>query len=383
MSTTGQIALVGIPGHELDSKTAAALKRLQPGGFILFTRNIKSPEGLYKLIEDLRDLSKTEPVITIDQEGGRVSRLKAIGNEPPSASQLRYENNAEMARRHGELTAKLLRLFGFNLNLAPVLEVCLSDEEVTENSLRGRYYGDTPEQVVRLAGAFNNAMRAGGVLNCAKHFPGYTAAVNDAHDDLAEVLRTREQHKEIEFVPYREFIRSGTLDSVMVDHAVYPSLQRIVNTHDSGEKPKPIPATFSKEIIDGILRKEMGFRGMVICDDIDMGAIYHHYPIADTLKFALEAGNDMILICHRVYAEQIDQLHRMMPSLSGTAMDRALESIFNLKERLSPREGDRFDREEFERINAGIWELRVDVLGEERAKERSREDGKRSPVEIY
>ncbi|MFM7245710.1 MAG: glycoside hydrolase family 3 N-terminal domain-containing protein, partial [Planctomycetaceae bacterium] len=132
----GQLLLVGIPGPALNADTAALLRRVQPGGFILFGRNIQSPEQLRRLTDDLRDLSAVEPVITIDQEGGRVSRLRLIGEEPPSAQQLRDRCDAELVRRHGDLTARLLRLFGFNLDLCPVLDISFDDE--ADNSLRGR-----------------------------------------------------------------------------------------------------------------------------------------------------------------------------------------------------------------------------------------------------
>src|SRR2546421_5667550 len=142
----GQLILTGVPGKELDPETAELFRRVQPGAFILFGRNIESAVQLRKLIDDLRGLSDLEPIITIDQEGGRVSRLRLIGNEPPNAQELRDRNDVSLVRRHGEITGRLLRLFGFNLDLCPVLDISFDDE--ADNSLRGRCYGKTVEQVV-------------------------------------------------------------------------------------------------------------------------------------------------------------------------------------------------------------------------------------------
>src|SRR5438876_1308625 len=200
----GQLILTGVPGYELDSKTAALFRRVQPGGFILFGRNIKSAVQLRKLIDDLRDLSEIEPIITIDQEGGRVSRLRLIGNEPPSAQQLRDRNDLVLVRRHGEITGQLLRVFAFNLDLCPVLDISFDDE--ADNSLRGRCYGKTVKQVVELAGAFNDALREEGILSCGKHFPGYSAASIDAHHELPKIERSREQLDEQELAVFRAFI---------------------------------------------------------------------------------------------------------------------------------------------------------------------------------
>src|SRR2546430_8811727 len=153
----GQLIMTGVPGKELDAETAKLFRKVQPGAFILFGRNIATAQQLRKLIDDLRDLSEVEPIITIDEEGGRVSRLRLIGNEPPNAQQLGDKGDVNFIRRHGEITGRLLRLFGFNLDLCPVLDISFDDD--ADNSLRGRCYGKTVEQVVRNAGAFHEAMR--------------------------------------------------------------------------------------------------------------------------------------------------------------------------------------------------------------------------------
>src|SRR6201995_3670999 len=163
-SSPGQLILTGVPGKELDLETADVLRRVQPGGFILFGRNLESATQLRKLIDDLRDLSAIEPIITIDQEGGRVSRLRLIGNEPPNAQQLREKNDIDLIRRHGDITGRLLRLFGFNLDLCPVLDISFDDD--ADNSLRGRCYGKTVDQVIRNAGAFNDGLRGPGIASC-------------------------------------------------------------------------------------------------------------------------------------------------------------------------------------------------------------------------
>src|SRR6201996_3984418 len=202
-SSLGQLLLVGVPGLELDAETARLFRRVQPGGYILFGRNIRSARQLRQLIDDLRDLSQIEPIITVDQEGGRVSRLKLIGNEPPNAEQLRKNGDAVLIREHGRLTGELLRLFGFNLDLCPVLDISFDDD--ADNSLRGRCYGTSVKEVIEFAGAFNEGLLETGVLSCGKHFPGYAAATLDPHHELPRIDRTREELETTELAIFREF----------------------------------------------------------------------------------------------------------------------------------------------------------------------------------
>src|ERR1051325_2985921 len=186
----GQLILTGVPGKELDRKSAELFRRVQPGGFILFGRNIETAAQLRKLIDDLRDLSQIEPIITIDQEGGRVSRLRLIGNEPPNAQQLRERGDLDLIHRHGDITGRLLRLFGFNLDLCPVLDISFDDE--ADNSLKGRCYRRTVAEVIEKASAFNDGLRGAGILSCGKHFPGYSSAGLDPHHELPVIERSRE-----------------------------------------------------------------------------------------------------------------------------------------------------------------------------------------------
>src|SRR5437868_5285932 len=199
----GQLILTGVPGTRLDAAAEKLFWRIQPGGFILFARNIESAPQLRKLIDDLRSLSAVEPLITIDQEGGRVSRLRLIGNEPPNAQQLRDKDDVHLIQKHGDITGRLLRLFGFNLDLCPVLDISFDDD--ADNSLRGRCYGNTVAEVVRNASAFNDALRKQRIASCGKHFPGYSAATLEAHHDLPKIDRTRDQLNREELAVFRQF----------------------------------------------------------------------------------------------------------------------------------------------------------------------------------
>ncbi len=363
-SALGQLILTGVPGYELDSESAARFRRIQPGGFILFGRNIQSATQLRKLIDDLRDVSDVEPIITIDQEGGRVSRLRLIGNEPPNAQQLRDRNDVSLVRRHGEITGRLLRLFGFNLDLCPVLDISFDDD--ADNSLRGRCYGKTVEQVVRLAGAFNDGMRAEGILSCGKHFPGYSAAAVDAHHDLPKIGRSRAQLDFEELAVFRQFVE--TVDSMMICHAWYPAFNYAKR-----------PASLSHEVVTRLLREDLSFEGLIMTDDLDMGAILNEYGLEETIRLAIEAGNDWVMICHRV--AEIDRVHSILGKLPPAQIERALRSVAQTKAKLAAP--DEFSEAKFREIDAEIWDLRVAVLGEEEAAKRSPEDGKRSPVEMY
>ncbi len=360
----GQLILTGVPGYELDSETAAMFRRIQPGGFILFGRNIQSAPQLRKLIDDLRSLSAVEPIITIDQEGGRVSRLRLIGNEPPNAQQLRDRGDVSLIRRHGEITGRLLRLFGFNLDLCPVLDISFDDE--ADNSLRGRCYGKNVEQVVELAGAFNEGLRGEGILSCGKHFPGYSAAAVDAHHDLPKIQRSRAQLDFEELGVFRQFI--GTVDSMMICHGWYPAFNRAKR-----------PASLSHEVVTRLLREDLSYEGLIMTDDLDMGAILNEYGLDETIRLAIEAGNDWVMICHRV--AEIAKVHSILETMPAAQIDRAIENVARTKNKLTPP--DPFSETRFREIDREIWDLRVAVLGEEEAAKRSPEDGKRSPVEMY
>lgn len=388
-SRIGQLLLTGVPSTELDSATAARLKKLQPGGFILFGRNIQSAEQVRKLCDDLRDLSEIEPIITIDQEGGRVSRTRYIGSaltaeeqeraltdaafrfrhvgqEPPNAQSLRIKGDPALIKRHGQLTGQILRLFGINLDLCPVLDISYDDS--ADNSLKGRCYGTDPQQVVDFAGIFNRAMRKEGVLSCAKHFPGYGPAECDPHEFLPIIEKTKEELEREELLPYRALMPE--LDSVMVCHANYRAYD---------PQNERWPASLSHNIVQKLLRDQLGFDGLAMTDDLDMGAILNEVTFEQAIQEAVKAGNDMVMICHRL--EMVEQAKLHLEALPDPVVYDALMRMEKTKKKLATPSPFSLDR--FAEINEAIWKLRVDTLGEERAGVLSVEDGKRSPVELY
>lgn len=363
----GQFLLTGVPGAELDPDTARRIRALQPGGFIIFGRNIQAPEQLRKLIDDLRDLSDTEPFITIDQEGGRVSRLRLIGAEPPNAQQLRTKGDPKLIATHGRLTGELLRLFGFNLDLCPVLDISKDDQ--ADNSLKGRCYGTSADEVIRNAGTFNRALRKEGILSCGKHFPTYGSADVDPHEVLPVIRRSKAELEAEEVAPFRAL--RPELDSMMIGHAWFPAFDP-----DTPRKP----SSLSGNIVQRFLRDQLEFdHGLVMTDDLDMGAILNEVTFEEAIQGALRAGNDLVMICHRL--EMVEQAHRHIAGMPEHILNLSLERIERAKSRMKPPR--KWSLEEFGRINADIQALRVAVLGEEGAKQLSVEDGKRSPVELY
>lgn len=359
LSSGGRFIVMGVP-EKLDAAARRAIRSLQPGGFILFGRNIGlppipdaqgrpgvpgSPEKLRALVEELRSLVDQEPVICLDQEGGRVSRLRGLagGAEPPAARALVAAEKSDLIRRHGRLTGKLLRLLGINLDLCPVLDVAYDAD--ADNSLQNRCWGATPERVARNAGLFNRALRAQGVLSCGKHFPGYSRASVDPHHELP-VVRASRAELENDWLPYRRLLPE--LDFVMTGHAFYPALD-----------PSGVPTSLSETIVSGLLRGELGFRGWVMSDDLDMGAVTRHVGLEEAVTRAVRAGTDQILLCHDL--GRVHEAARAISRLPPAVLRPGRRRLDALQKRLKPAAG--FSAASFRSINRGIQDLRDAALG--------------------
>src|SRR5215210_5872754 len=198
----GQLLLIGLPGTRVEPEMRELLTTIQPGGVLLNGQNIESAQQVSELTSTIRSLLEVPPIIAVDQEGGRVDRLKTVYSPMPSADLLRASGDASIAARLGEITAEALRTVGFNINFAPVLDIGFDDS--ADNGLKGRYLGRTDAKVVRLAGAYLEGLQRGGVVGVGKHFPGLGAATIDSHEELPTINRSRDEIVKNELAPYAE-----------------------------------------------------------------------------------------------------------------------------------------------------------------------------------
>ena len=282
--------MLGVSGPELTPEEAALFRRLQPAGYILFTRNIVSKEQTRKLTNDLRDLSSKTPIIAIDQEGGRVTRTKDIAPGVPSPPALVEKGDMGLIADAAALTGDLLRLLGFNLNFAPVLD--LDHFPGLQNALRGRTWGRDSQRVIDCAGHWNRWLRKRSIASCAKHFPAGGRAISDPHHDLPSSPATIEELLKEDVIPYTALMPE--LDSIMLAHVEFPQID------------PDFPASLSPRMIRGFLRGQLGFENhVVLTDDLDMGAISKRYGRGQDVKLAIEAGNDLVLICHQTDSAEV------------------------------------------------------------------------------
>lgn len=313
----GSLLLLGVSGPELTPDEAALFRRLQPAGYILFTRNIVSPQQTRKLTDDLRSLSYDDPILAIDQEGGRVTRTKDIAPALPSAADLAAQGNPMTIANAGALTADLLRLLGFNLNFAPVLD--LDHHPEIQNSLRGRCWGRDPQRVIDHAGMWNRWMRKRQVRSCGKHFPACGRALSDPHHDLPSSDATLAELLREDVIPYTALMPE--LDSIMLAHVEFPNID------------PDHPASMSKRIITSFLRDQLGFdKHLVLTDDLDMGAITKRYGRGEDVRRAIEAGNDLAMICHQI--QTADIAVESLKTLSIHTVDDALKRVTKFRKKL-------------------------------------------------
>ena len=317
----GTLLMLGIAGPEPTPAEAARIRDLQPVGFVLFSRNLVSPAQTRKLTDDLRDLCHEEPLIALDEEGGRVSRTRAFAPPQPSPPALAAHHAAGDRRntiaRAACTMADLLSMLGFNLNLAPVLD--LAHHPGTANALRGRCWQRDPQRVIDHAGMWNRWQRKRGIAGCGKHFPAGGRATRDPHDDLPVCHATLDELLAEDVIPYTALMPE--LDAVMTAHIRFPEID------------PELPASLSPRIIRKFLRDQLGFdHHVVITDDLDMGAVTRRHPRGDDARLAIEAGNDIAMICH--HTESAAEAAKSIAGLPFWMHDEAHARIARLRRKL-------------------------------------------------
>jgi beta-N-acetylhexosaminidase len=341
----GQLIVMGVPGPELTDGLRDLIRRVQPGGFIFFTRNMAGACQFHRLVQDCAGLLDQPAIMTVDQEGGRVSRLAVMGERPPSGEELARAGKEEWFYEHGRLTGHLMKLVGLNLDLAPVLDFAPKDRAGIDNSLAGRCFGENPGQVVRRAGEFLKGMQEQGVKGTGKHFPGYTFCGIDPHGDLPLVSRTREEIEKEELAVFREV--GSRCDAIMVGHAQFPAWGE-----GSG------PASLNREIVTGLLKEKMGYRGLVMTDDLEMGAIANRYGSAEASRQAIRAGEEILLICHNPACVEIAR--DALAEMPEKEWSEAVERVQRFGKTLSSVPS-RLEEKEWKKVNAEIGEFRRKV----------------------
>jgi beta-N-acetylhexosaminidase len=272
---------VGFHGRTISDDLSHLLAR-GVGGVILFSRNVGQPAEVFETTSAIKRRAGRPVLISLDQEGGKVARLRQGFSEVPSMRALGETGSAALTRDVGALIGRELRAVGFDMNYAPVLDI---DTNPNNPVIGSRAFGRTPELVSELGVALAAGLESVGVAACGKHFPGHGDTSRDSHLELPRLAHSFERLQQVELQPFAAAVKAG-IPALMTAHVIFEPL-------DPG-----YPATMSRAVLHGLLREGMGYDGLVVSDDLEMRAIADHYSIEDTVVRGLNAGVDQFLCCH-------------------------------------------------------------------------------------
>ena len=326
----GQLAIAGFAGHSIPADLRALAREFDLAGVIFFARNVESPEQVAELSREAQSLAHELPLwVSVDQEGGRVARLKAPFTVWPPMQTLGRSGDEQLAVRFARALASELKAVGVSLDYTPVLDILTnpSNPVIGDRALAAR-----AEDVARLGRAIVETLQAEGVAACGKHFPGHGDTSTDSHFELPLVEHPPDRLEAVELVPFRAAI-AARVSSIMTAHILVPALD--------AERP----ATLSPTIVDGLLKKKLGFDGLVLTDDIEMKAIGNRYGVPEATVAAVSAGCDAVLMCgtaQDVQAAALEAVIRAVEqgTLPVTRVEDALARHRRAKERfLAPAAG--------------------------------------------
>ncbi len=323
----GERFMVGFDGFEATLDVKRMIREYGVGHIILFARNVDSPEQVAGLVCELqecaRDAGLALPLlVAVDQEGGRVARMRRPWTEWPPLEVLGRTGDEGLSRRMGAALAREMSACGVRLDFAPVMDVHTNPANPIIND---RAFGSDPSLVARLGAAMIQGFQDQGVAACAKHFPGHGDTDIDSHLALPQVSHDRRRLQEVELVPFRAAIAAGVA-TMMTVHAV---IQELDDT---------VPATLSPKIVRGLLRGELGYQGVVVSDDLEMKAVFDQWRPSESAVLAAQAGCDILPVCSESHHNQVDAIEAVVRALETeeipfTDMDDACGRIRKMKER--------------------------------------------------
>lgn len=302
----GQVVMVGFDGFEAPAELRTLAREWDLGGVVLFKRNVEAPEQVAELAFEVGSLAREAPPwVGIDQEGGRVARLRAPFTEWPAMAHLGRHGADDLADRFARALAAELSAVGVNLDFAPVLDLF---SETADPVIGDRALSSDAETAGRLGAGIIRGLQAGGVAACAKHFPGHGDTRVDSHRELPVVEHDPERLRAHEMVPFRAAV-AADVAAVMTAHVVYPALD------------EARPATLSRPVVDGLLRRECGHRGLVVTDDLEMGAITAERTVEQAAVQSLAAGCDTVLVCGPSVERHVSVIEAIIHAVEAGELD--------------------------------------------------------------
>lgn len=322
----GQLLVIGVEGTSFSSEMDNLIRNYHVGGVIIMGRNVATTNEMLQLINGIKKANEHNKIplfLSVDEEGGRVSRMPVGIPKLPTSAQIGKLNDESVSYRAGTYLAGVLNEFGYNMNFAPVLDV---NSNPRNPVIGNRSFGSDPYQVAKLGISTMHGMMDNGIIPVVKHFPGHGDTVVDSHKVLPKVETTLESLRNVELVPFKKAIEEGA-DAVMVAHILFPALD------------PDYPSSMSKAIITGLLRNEMKFEGVIITDDLTMGAIANDYTIPEAAVQSFIAGSDQLLVV-RDYEVQLNTLNAFIKAIetgeiTEERLNESVKRILTLKEKYS------------------------------------------------
>ena len=359
----GHLLIVGFDGTKMTPPLSSLLTRLQPAGVVLFARNIKTAEQTWQLLRACQKCVTTPLFTCVDLEGGTVDRLRDVLGPAPSAADVFATGDRKLFRKHGQIIGQNCRALGFNLDFAPVLDLAF---EVSRSVMSSRVVSENPRDTVAYAREFLAGLRAEGVLGCGKHFPGLGEGKLDSHHELPVINKPLKKLWAEDLLPYR--MLRAQMPLAMISHAAYPQVTR-----------DKTPASLSHLWITDILRKRIGYRNLIVSDDLEMGGVLSAAPVGKAALQFIGAGGDLCLICHRgdYIEEAYGELARMAERDPKFAK-RVAESVrrvlaFKKKSAKTLRRTKAPSTTTLEKLSRNLWEFGEQVRLEALVRaERSR-----------